>query len=185
MRFVCCFALFVLAGSARAEDVENPEFVSWSKHKKGTVVTLKKIDSASGSGTQWVVTYTLHEVASDHVTIVLQIAIELPEGDMKPIAHQYTVPKSKKLAKEERAADVRAGKPDGAFDEGKETLDQNGIKLKTRWFKYKTAARGRSWEGQVWLSEDVPNLVVRRHETFIGDDAPVVTVLNLVEIKTP
>lgn len=181
---LACLAALVLAGSVRAEDVANPEFASWSKHKKGTKVTLKSITTINQDAHEQILTQTLDEVAADKVAVVTEVTINVKGNVLKPNALREEMPKTKKLAKGAKKEDALAGKPEGTLDEGKETLKLNGVEYKTRWFKYKYERSGKATEGQVWLCDDAPGLVVQKTETT-GGQVAVVSVTSLVEIKKP
>lgn len=184
MRLACLAALVLTTGSARAEDVENPAFASWSKLKKGAAVTHKSISTINGQASEQTLTHTLVEVAVDKVVVEMQVTIVVQGNIVKPNAVRQEIPKALAVPKGAKKADVLAGKPEGTFDEGTETLKLDGKELKTRWFKYKTEVAGRVVQGQKWLSADVPGLLVRQHEST-GGAVPVDSVLDLVEIKRP
>lgn len=182
---LACFALLVLAaGSARAEDVENPEFASWSKFKTGAAVTHKSISTINGRASEQTQTHTLVEVAADKVVVEMRVTIVVQGNVLKPNAVRQEISKALVIPKGAKKADVLAGKPEGTFDEGAEILKLDGKELRTRWFKYKTETGGRVIQGQKWLSADVPGLLVRQHEST-GGAVPVDSVLDLVEIKRP
>ena len=52
--------------SPAQEKIDNPEFASWSKFKKGTSVTLKTSTDAGGMKTESTVTTTLVESGADN-----------------------------------------------------------------------------------------------------------------------
>jgi hypothetical protein len=178
--------VLVCAGAARAEDtVENPEYASWSKFNKGTSVTLKSTITIRDKPSEQALTFTLVEVADDKVVVTLEVVIKVQGEVLKANPVREEIPKKLKLAKGQKKEDALASKPEGTFDEGKETLKVGGVETKTRWFKFKTtSARGTVTEGQVWVSSDVPGVIVKRHETS-GGQVPVTSVTDLIEIKKP
>jgi hypothetical protein len=187
MRLACLASVAALAlavSTAAAEDVENPEFASWSKFKKGTSVALKSISTIAGKPSEQVLTYTLDEVGADKVVITVEVVITVQGNVLKPNPLRQEIPKTLKLATGQKKEDALAGKPAGTFEEGTEKLKVCGTDVNARWFKFKTEARGVVTEGQVWVSADVPGLVVKRHQTG-GGEVPVTTVTELVEFKKP
>src|SRR4051812_12842445 len=90
-------ALVLAAGSARAEDIPNPEFANWSKFPKGTSVTHKQTAEAAGVKTEVVITMTLIEVGADKL-VIESTGVNKSNGmEFKAPAKKRDVPKTIKL----------------------------------------------------------------------------------------
>jgi hypothetical protein len=175
---VVCVVL--AAGSARADEIENPEFTNWAKFKAGASVTLSSTVHINGKPTTQRLTQTLVEVAKDKVVIATEVTIEVQGMVLAPNALQREVPKTVKLKKGEKKDDALAGRPAGTVEEGTETLKLAGTEVKARWFRYK----GEAFEGTVWVSDAVPGRVVKHMRTE-GGEVPVNSILELSALKKP
>ena len=177
--------LLAFGGPVTADDtVENPEFTNWSKFKKGTSITLQSIATVNGKPAEQTLTETLVEVADDKVAIVTEVIVVVRGNTIKPNALRREVLKTIALAKGAKKEDVLAGRPTGTTDEGTETIDVCGTKMKTRWFKFKTESANLTTEGKVWIADGVPGRVVKS-ERNAGGSVPTASSMQLIEIKKP
>lgn len=181
---VALAALALTSAPAPAADVENPEFAAWSKLKKGASVALKTTQTVNGTPVVQQVTHTLAEVSADRVAVVTEVVITTRGQVLKPNQLRNEIPKALALAAGQKKEDVLAGRPAGTFEEGTETVRVAGAEVKARWLRYKTDAPGAVAEGQVWVSADVPGMVVKANRTT-GGQVPTTELTEPVEFKKP
>ena len=181
-------ALLALAvGTASAEDVENPEFASWSKFKKGTTVTLKMMTTAANVTSEVLMTTTLVETGADKVVVETSTVTKFNGMEFKAPAAKRDVAKTIKLpdgVKKPDPKDPKVEKPTGTFEEGTETLKIGGTEIKTKWFKAKAEVAGNKTESKTWMSDDVPGSLVKMEATTTGA-APSTIRMELIEFKKP
>lgn len=188
MRFVflTSVVVFVLAGTAIADEPVNPAFASWSKFKPGTAVTTKFSRVIGGFTMGMTSATTLREVGADKLVLETSGTVRLndQEGGFEPVRSTVTKATSEKDAKDDARA---GGKPEGTFEEGTETLTVGEAKTKVeaRWYKFKSEADGVKTEGKVWVSAAVPGGVVRQELTRASGAVTERQTTEVVEIKTP
>ncbi len=177
--------LLLSGGLAAAQDkVDNPEFANWSKFKKGTSVTLKSVSSFNDMSSEASITSTLVEVGADKLVIEMTSAVKAGGMEFKAPATKRDVTKSITLPKDYKKEDFAKGKPPGTYEEGTETLKVGGMDVKTKWYKYKADADGTKTEAKMWMSEDVPGMMVKSEMTTSGAVATR-TTMEITEIKKP
>src|SRR5262249_6156217 len=126
MRFVCLLSTALLAmvttSAFAQEKVDNAEFATWKKFKKGTSITLKITSTVAGMSSEVTTTTTLVEVADDKV--VIESSGVTKAGGMEfPIpASKRDVPKTIVIQKGEQGPGAVAPKPEGTYEEGTETV---------------------------------------------------------------
>ena len=188
MRFarLASVAALVLAAAAVSaqEKVDNPEFASWSKFKKGTSTTLKVTAGAAGTNTETVVTTTLVEVGADKLVVETAGASKFNGMEFKTPATKRDVTKTIELPKGTKKEDAAGGKPPGTFEEGTETIKVGGTDVKTKWVKFKTEVDGSKTEGKMWTSEEVPGMMVKMESATTGKIASTMK-MELIEFKKP
>ena len=188
MRLACLAAVAVLAlaaGAASAQEkVENPEFVSWSKFKKGTTTTLKMTSTTAGVVTESTITTTLVEVGADKIVVEAAGVTAFNGMEFKAPPTSREVKKTIELPKGVKSDGPQGQKPKGAYEDGNETLKVGGMEIKTKWYKIKTEINGSTTDSKVWMSDDVPGNTVKMEGTTIGK---VVTTIKmeLIEFKKP
>jgi hypothetical protein len=170
--------------TAFAEEVENPEFTMWSKLKKGTSMTLKTTTSANGMNFESTSTTVLTEVGADKVVLEMTSVSKFNGKDIKVPPVKREVTKTIKLPDNVKKEDLKAGKPQGTYEDGTETLKISGMELKTKWYKFKTEANGVKSEGKMWVSDDVPGLMVKMESSSTGA-ATASIKMELTEFKKP
>jgi hypothetical protein len=179
-------AVLMLWGSvAVAQDpVPNPEFTGWAKQPKGTSITFKITSSTAGTTSETTMIHTLVEVGADKVVVESATAIKANGMEFKTPAVKRDVAKSIPLAAGVKKEDVAGGKPPGTFEEGTETLKISGVEVKAKWYRFKSESGDVKTESKMWMSEDVPGLMVKMEATTSG---PVEskTKMELVEFKKP
>jgi hypothetical protein len=188
MRLACLASVAVLvlsAGVSRAEDtVDNPEFTTWSKFKKGTSITLKTTSAFNNMTTEITSTTTLVEVGADKLVVETSSVTKFNNMEIKAPPAKRDVMKTITLPKGVKKEDLTAKKPPGTFEEGTETVKVGGTEVKTKWFKFKAEMDGTKTEAKMWTSDDVPGSMVKMESTTTGKVATTLK-MELVEFKKP
>ena len=187
-RFAAVAAVLALAaGPAAAQDtIDNPEFASWSKFKKGTAVTLKSNNEVMKNKREIITTTTLIEIAADK--LVLETSSVSTENGMefKEPAKKRDVPKTTMLPAGVKKEDFAIGKPPGTTEEGTETMKLAGTEVKTRWYKFSKKMDGVTAEGKVWVSDDVPGMQAKGDLSASAGELLIGRYrIELFEIKKP
>jgi hypothetical protein len=169
------------------ETVENPEFTSWAKFKKGTTVSMKSINVVGGRSSEVIITFTLVDAASDKLILENSSLVKDKVKDFKSKPEKQEVLKLTQLPKGLSKADFALWKPPGTTEEGTETLKLGGLELKTKWYKYKAEVGGARLEGKRWVSDEVPiNVVKSDITTTDGPGGFTSTIkMELVDFKKP
>jgi hypothetical protein len=176
--------LVVPAIASADETIANPEFASWSKFKKGTSVTLKMTTVAAGTKSETTVTTTLIETGADKLVVETTSVANVAGMVIKSPAFKRDVQKTVMVPKGLKKEELQGGKPPGTTQEGTETIKIAGTDVKTKWYKYQSEAGGVKSDSKMWMSEDVPGMMVKMESSTAG--AIVSTMkMQLVEIKKP
>jgi hypothetical protein len=184
-RFTAVVLCALVPGAVAAQDkVDNPEFANWSKFKKGTSVTLKSVSSFNNMSSEATITSTLVEVGADKLVIEMTSAVKSGAMEFKGEPMKRDVSKTVALPKDFKKEDFAKGKPPGTYEEGTETLKVGGMDVKTKWYKYKFEVEGTKTEAKMWMSEDVPGIMVKSEMTASGALATT-TKMEITEIKKP
>src|SRR5262245_43334425 len=184
-RFTTPAILVLCASLAAAQDkVDNPEFANWSKFKKGTSVTLKSVSSFNNMSSEASITSTLVEVGADKLVIEMTSVVKSGAMEFKGEPMKRDVSKTVTLPKELKKEDFAKSKPPGTYEEGTETLKVAGMDVKTKWYKYKVDMDGTKTEAKMWMSEDVPGIMVKSEMTTSGAVATK-TTMEITELKKP
>lgn len=164
IRLVAVAVAVAFATSARADDkVENPEFKNWSKFKAGTTVSMKTTIDAGGMKFEGAMTNKLVEVKDDKVVVETEAVSKVNGMEFKVPAQKRDVVKT--LDKPQPGFDAKTGKPEGTTEEGKEKVKVGGTEYECKWYKFKNKQKlptgEEEAEGQIWMSDDVPGMVVK------------------------
>src|SRR5262245_60742421 len=161
-------ALVCVAGSVRAEDIDNPEFTSWSKFKKGTSITMKSTTSTDKFGSSVnLKTTTLVEVGADKLQVETIFVTSVNGKDSKATLPKREINKTTRLPSGVKKDDVKGGKPPGTYEEGTETVKVGDAEIKTTWYKStKVDPLGTKTETKTWMSDEVPGGIVRLESTI-------------------
>src|SRR5439155_12998084 len=180
------FALvvFVSGISLAQEKVDNPEFANWSKFKKGTSVTLKATSDVAGMKSESTITTTLVDVTADKVVVEMSTATTANGMEFKTPALKRDILKAIPLPPGAKKEDFAPGKVPGSVEEGTETIKVAGKEYKTKWYKTKNSAGGNDIEGKMWMTEEVPGMIVKVESSTKGAVASKST-MELVEVKKP
>jgi hypothetical protein len=177
--------VLALPAMAAAQDkVNNPEFANWSKFKKGASVTLKSTSEFNKMSSETLIIFTLVEVGADKLVIETTSVAKVNGMEIKVPPMNRDVTKTVELPKGVKKEDFTAGKPPGTTEEGTETLKIGGTEVKTKWYKYKADVDGTKTEAKMWISDDVPGMMVKSEMTLSGKFAST-TRMEVTEFKKP
>src|SRR6185295_11363202 len=125
--------LTLIASPLRAEDVENPEFKSWSKYKADTMVKSKTATEAAGQKTNMEMTTTLVEITADKAVVEMKMAMEAGGQKIDMPAQKRDVPAkiATGAAPTPPPPTDATAKPD--VKTGDETLKIGGKDVKCKW----------------------------------------------------
>lgn len=149
-----------------AEMIDNPQYISWSKHKPGTNVKLKQEIVAGPMTMTQEVTETLVEVTPEKA--VVEMAMVMDFGGQKQEHKQ----------KRDVAAKVEKGKenlpPDfsGSMKEvGSEKVEVAGKSYDCKVIEFTGEAQGNKATGKSWHSTEIPGGVAKTDMKMEGDMA--------------
>jgi hypothetical protein len=179
-------ALFAMvSGTLFAQDtVDNPEFANWSKFKKGTSVTMKSVTTSAGTSFEATMTFTLVEVGADKLVIETSSVSKVMGMEIKVPPMKRDVPKKVEIPKGVKKEDFTSGKPMGVYEEGTETLKIGGMEIKAKWYKSKFESDGNKVESKMWISDDMPGMLVKS-ETTLGGKLASASKIEVTGIKKP
>ena len=179
------FVLMMSAGFTAAEEsVDNPEFASWSKFPKGTVVTVKTTSTTAGTASEMTMINTLVETGSDKLVVETATVIKAGDQEIKTPGQKRDVPKTIEIPKGTKKEDHKGDKPAGTTEEGTETVKIAGKEFKTKWYKYVSEASGMKTVSKMWRSDDMPGMLVKMESTTTGTIEST-TKMEVIEIKKP
>jgi hypothetical protein len=185
MRVLAVAALLSCVQPLRAQElVDNPEFESWSKFKKGTSISMKSTNLRDNVASEVILTTTLLEVKADRVVIQSVAVVKGKDSDFKSEPDKHEILKSVPLPKGMTKADFVANKPPGTTEQGTETLKLAGVEIKATWFKYQVDEGGAKIQATRWVSAEVPGMIVKS-EIAVSGKLTSNTKLDLLEIKKP
>lgn len=171
-----------VASAQEKKTVENPRFALWAKSKVGASTTLRLTQELKAVKTVVTTTTKLVEVKADELTVEVTTETEV-KGQRTPggPATKQTVKKTLELPAD---TPVPMGlKPEGTTEEGTETLKVGNTEITTKWYKYKVKISTGEIDGQVWMSEDVPGMMVKAaSKGELGGDK-LTNTMELIEFK--
>jgi hypothetical protein len=156
----------------------------WSKHEKGTSVTLKTT-SGGGMTSEVTVTTTLVEAGADKLVIETSVVSKVNGMEIKAPGTPRDVTKTIELPEGVKKEDLTREKPPGTYEEGTETLKIAGTEVKAKWYKYKAEVAGTTIDAKMWTSDAVPGGVVKAEVTTTAGGVTTTTKTELVEFKKP
>ena len=177
-------AVLMTAAFAAAQDkkkLDNPEFAVWAKQKVGTTVVMKMVSSTAGVKSETTMSTKLLELKDDKAVVETETVSKINGMEFKAPGQKRDVPKTVEVPATAGGDKAAAVKPPGTVEEGTETLKVGGTEYKCKWYKTKTEIMGIKSEGQVWMCEDVPGMMVK----MVSKADKAETTMELVEIKKP
>jgi hypothetical protein len=180
-RILTVLAVLAFAPLSRAEEIDNPSFKSWAKHKVGTTVTMKTVSDVAGQKTEAVMTSKLVELTADKAVVEMTVTTKVAGMEFTTPATKMENPKKIKVEGKKPEA---AGKPEGVVKEGEETVKVGGKEYKAKFYETKTKTPSGDVEGKIWMSDEVPGGMLKMESKLSGAVAGT-TTMEVTEIKTP
>jgi hypothetical protein len=168
------------------EQVANPHYTFWSKSKPGATVTFKETTKLSGAaaasapdGTDVkTVTYKLTEVTDDKAVVETRVTTEENFGfvESAPTRQIYPAKMSKAVLEDLIAETGAKGEP--------ATVKVGDKEVKGKVLSGTIKKAGEEVEFKIWLSDDVPGGIVKRHRiTKVNGEVVADTTVELVSFK--
>lgn len=148
--------------SARAEQVENPEYKMWSGFKPGSSVTMKMVSEAAGNTTEMEMTHTLVEVNGDKAVVETKTKMVVAGNTMDMPAQKRDIPA--KVDKVEGQEPEK--KPE--VKESKESIEVGGQKVDCKKTETTSEANGMTMHATVWMCEQIPGHMAKMESTSEG-----------------
>jgi len=189
LSLVCAaFCLAAASGAVRAEQVDNPAYVAWSKHKPGTTVTYKSTTDIKMSGqsisTEATVTQTLKEVKPEGAVVEITGKVSTGGQEQAIPARTITVLAKIEKGKEGLPAEMKGEVSDMKI--GKDTVEVNGKKYETETREYSmkmTEPIAMTSQSKSWTTTDVPGGMLKS-ETKTTTPYESTTTMSLVGVET-
>ena len=154
--------LVLSASSARAEDIDNPEYEMWAKFKPGSFVVMKMESETGGNKADMEYTYTLKELTKEK-------AVVETKGHMMMGGNKIDIPASSRdiAAKVPKPAEVKKTDAPKA-KEGDEEVEVGGKKVKCHWTESDSENSGIKTHAKTWMSKDIPGNLAKMESTSDG-----------------
>jgi hypothetical protein len=158
-------------GTVAAQEVENPEYTSWAKVKKGTSIVMTHTGYVNGRVSyKDIFTYKLVDVKDDHVVLEVTPVHVRDNGTTKGKPAKTTVKKLFVPAAGAGKDGITRLKPAGTASELEETIKIGKAEYKTtRYAANNLDAFREPQELTLWLSPDVPGCVVKKEVKRVGE----------------
>lgn len=169
--------LVTTASVSVAAQVENPPYKAWAGFKPGSSETLGYTVESGGMKMEMESTSTLKEVTEDHVTIEVQVKMNMMGQERTTPARTQIIP-----AKAD-AKDVK--------ELGEEKVEAAGQTFECKVFEAKVDQPGHGGqpihtEAKMWISPKVPGGVVKMESSSHGapgTNGTVTSLLKSFEVK--
>jgi hypothetical protein len=169
----------VSSASARAEQVDNPQYASWAKHKPGTSVTMHHETTAMGMAMIQQTVQTLADVTPDKVTIELTVTMEMA-GQKHDMKQKRDIP-----AKVEKGQEYLPPGYKGTVKElPSEPVEIAGKSYDCKVFEFSGESDKGKANGKVWRNTGIPGDVAKMDMTVQGQQqATIKMTVTAIEIK--
>ena len=182
-RLLAVACVGMLASAAFAEQVDNPQYVGWSKFKPGTTVTLKTETATKMGGNETKMTSTttskLVDINPNEATVETTTKMSMNGMDMPA----NTMPPQKIPAKVDKPAGGANGQK-AEVKEGTDKVEVGGKSYNTKTTETTTDMNGTKTVSKTWMSDEVPGGLVKMESTSSGAMDSKMT-MTLVEVKQP
>jgi hypothetical protein len=166
--------------AAKAEDVANPEYKSWAKHKPGTAVSLKQTIKTQGMTVTMDQHQELKSVADDKVVVTAWATMNMGGVTRDTEKRDRTV--SSKIAKEKQ--DMPADMNGKAEPAGNEKVTAAGKEYDCQVVKFSGGDERAKGDGKIWSSAEVPGRIVKMEMKMSGQqEGEMKSELSSVTIK--
>jgi hypothetical protein len=170
----------LLAGSALAGQVENPQYTQWAKFKPGTSTTIATSSDAGGQSSKMETKTTLKEVTPDKVVIESAMSMEAGGQKMDMPAQSQEIKKMMDEAPATPSApNAPAESPKPQTKESEETVSIAGGSYKCKVTESTVDVGGSKTVSKTWTSDEVPGSLVKMEAT---SDGPVKSTTKM-ELK--
>ena len=142
----------LVASSAAADEIDNPEFKAWSGFGVGSFVEYSMVTKGPGYETKMLMTITIVEKTEAKIVI---------ETRMKMSGNEMPGQRRDILSSMETADGWGSAPPGYKETEGEETIEAAGLSFDCHW---SAATRGSSGNKQ-WRSDRIPGGLVKSETT--------------------
>jgi hypothetical protein len=157
--------LLVLAGPARAEMVDNPQYLSWKQHNPGTAVVMEMTTSAMGQTMTMELTRKLIEIDESGATV--ESTMKMPQMPQQPPPQ-----KEKILPQVPREQAEMTALPPGTKGEikqlGNEKIEVAGKTYDCKVHEFTGEQQGQKISGKFWTTTEIPGLLAKMQATSAG-----------------
>lgn len=179
---VSLFVVASLTADDKPEMVDNPAYVSWAKHKKGTPVVMKTTSESKIAKSVMTMTSTLLELDDAKAVIELKGTNEVNGMKFDTPPTKTELKKLMELPKGQKKGE--AMKPEGFIAEGEETITIGKTEYKAKWTEVKMTSSGIEIKSKSWMSNEVPGMILKSNSD-VGGMVPSKVTMELIEIKKP
>lgn len=149
---LAALALVLTAATVRADQVANPRFAHWTKFAIGSSETLQGDVQTGGMTMTFVATYTLTEKADDHVTLTVDVGMQM-FGQPHNHTRTETVPSTYDSTNVQSL-------PDEKVDAAGKTFDCKVYQIPD---SQKSGATAK-----IWAADGVPGGLIKLQATGVG-----------------
>lgn len=154
--------LVLSASSARAEDIDNPEYEMWAKFKAGSFAVMKMETETGGNKSDMEYTYTLKEITKDK-------AVVETKGHMMMGGNKIDIPaNSRDIPAKVKKAEAGEKKDAPKHKEGDEEIEVGGKKVKCHWTESDSEASGMKTHSKTWMCKDIPGNIAKMESKSEG-----------------
>jgi hypothetical protein len=175
------FMFFVAAStiSARAEQIDNPQYLSWAKHQPGTCITVHNDTSAMGMAIIQQTVQTLTDVTPDHVTLEIAVTMEMA-GQKHEVKQKRDIP-----AKVDKGEEYM---PPGYKGTVKELLNEAvqiaGKRYDCKVFEFSGESDKGKASGKIWRTTEIPGDLAKLEMATQGQQpATIKMTVTAIDLK--
>lgn len=151
--------MWLTAGMAYAEMVDNPMYQHWARFKPGSYVTVKCTTKTGNFANESEQTYTLKEITPQKAVLETKMTVIAGGNRTAMPTSTMDIPARVEKGKAVATTDVKAnGKVIG---QGEEVMTIKDKKVKVKWIKSVADVSGTKSEVTVWTSDDIPNMTAK------------------------
>jgi hypothetical protein len=149
--FLSTAIVLVTVAIARAELIDNPQYVAWAKHKAGTKVEMSAQTAMQGMTMSQTLTQTMLELSPEKA--VVETAVVMDMGGMKHESKQkMDVP-----AKVEKGTENLPPGTKGTFKEvGTEKVSVGDKSYDCKVYEFSGEGEQGKSSGKVWMTDQIP-----------------------------
>lgn len=168
---------------AAAQEVDNPQYTSWSKFPKGTILKTRSTTRVASRDDQVTTstTYTLTNVTPERVVLEMVVESDATGTKVKNTAQELVIRRAFYLLPGIKKEDL--GKPQGAIAQGEETVQVAGKEYRATWFDTKGSTEVGESLTRTWMSDEVPGRMLK--SVVRVPKITKTTTLEVTELKTP